>query len=291
MAVVRLDSDLEIEGALQEMVAAVKKLQDGDVVVRVDGQECNGWPEAAIKAAFRRIKTKETDAKGVTITLRRRTGTGTGSATNTAAGTASGTPTHQDAAGRRASGFAAQTDAQAAAGAGGAPAKGTAAAAVAAPSSQWKLVQIDGASPPLDDKGSVCQQDDPQVTAVYGAWTDNPARHAALRGWFGSVLSGAAFADGEATSKVELKALSMTAIKGFIKVVLPLLLHDAPMLELECYLRRASKQPEGKEEEELQEEESGGSGSGSGSGEAAGDNGVEPPVLMDMRLFVSPKFM
>ena len=264
------DEDIEIEGAgtssANATIAKAMKLEDGDVVIRVDGQECTGWPDTAIKASMRRVKNNEVDAPGVTLTLRRHnqrvssahnghTASATGSRENSAVSSRRSTGTGETPQKRNEEALAMAAAAAEAAASSGA---GT----------QWKLVPIDSSSPPLDSKGKVCRQDDPKVKAVYEAWTDNPARHAALRGWFGRILSGGAFSETETSAKVELKGLSSAAITGFLNVVLPLLLHDAPMLDLEVYLRRS---PDAKKEEE--------------------DPLLGGPVLMDMRLFVSPKFL
>lgn len=276
LAAVRLDDadfdeDIEIEGAgtssASTTIAKAMKLEDGDVVIRVDGQECTGWPDTAIKAGMRRVKNNEVDAPGVTLTLRRHnhrvsSGANAGHSASATASTENSATSSRRTTGTGDTPQKRNEDALAMA----------AAAAEAAASSgagtQWKLVPIDSSSPPLDSKGKVCRQDDPKVKAVYEAWTDNPARHAALRGWFGRILSGGAFSETETSAKVELKGLSSAAITGFLNVVLPLLLHDAPMLDLEVYLRRS---PDTKKEEE--------------------DPLLGGPVLMDMRLFVSPKFL
>jgi len=264
------DEDIHIEGHAPPSLATSLKLQDGDVVVGVGGQKCTGWPDAAIKAGFRRIKNKEVDDKGVTLTLRRYTDRRASKAspakTNSAHASPGGSQVTSRVSSRKPSGE------------GDTPQKrndealalataAAEAAAAAGSGTQWKLVPIDSSSPPLAEDGSVCGQDDPKVKAVYEAWTKQPARHGALRAWFGNVLSGAAFADSESTAKVELKSLSTDAITGFLNVLLPLLLHDAPMLELEVYLRRAA------------------------TSTPDADPLLGGPVQMDMRIFVSPKFM
>ena len=78
------------------------------------------------------------------------------------------------------------------------------------------------------------------------------------------MIKGSAFkSDDDQIAKVELKSLAPNAVKGFLTVLLPLLLNDAKSLDLEVYLRRSDTQP-------------------------PSDPLLGSPVWMDMRIFVTP---